>query len=269
MSVHTEPHPSSVAAATQLVLLGCTPAQRPTTDDGYATLIGQYLSDPGFRQQVAEAAAGMGLRILNASPVLGLAVAADATSPLAADATWWRERLRLGSVADRLVAGVALAGIAAYCYPTRQSQTEPATVRFGVSDIDEVIAGHIADVQAGDCVLDDDLIVAWQAWDDRPAAEQTDSGRWKKGSRAYMITAVCRALTDLGLLLHDTTGPADQWRPTDRFRQHVAAHAGTVAYDALAHSPLADRIVADRAARGADQAPPVNEDADGASEEQD
>lgn len=238
----TEPASDQVAAATQLVVLALDPARRPATDDGYRELIDRYHSSAAFSKTVRRAADGMGLVPLHSDDIIGLVLAARPSSALATDARWFRQQVTVRSVEDRLLYGMIVAGIAAYSFPSKQALVDPSTEPFHVVHIDEFISSHTAQVAAGDIALEDDLVGAWQAWDDRPQAELTQGGSYKAHTRLKMIQQVCHLLADLGLLLPDSRQD-DTFRPTDRFRHHLAAHAGTLAYHAFVHSPVVDTFI--------------------------
>lgn len=90
----------------------------PARHDTYGRLLNRYHTEPDLRTAFDETIAGLGLRILSADRVSGLVLIAEPESPLAVtDTSPW---LRIRGSADRMVYGVALAGVAAWCYPNAQ-----------------------------------------------------------------------------------------------------------------------------------------------------
>ncbi len=219
--------------AARLVSLALDPNRRADRDRDYGDLVAQYRTDPELRESTNAVADGMGLRILKADELLGLVLAARRTSPLAATPAWLRTELRANGVDQRMLFGLALIGVAAYCYPTKQSLDERAAVRFGLTDIDEFIVQRSAGLTATEGDSAADLSQAWQVWDDTPQTDRTErDGRLKKGCRLHYVQQACRLLEARALLVADTDHD-DTWRPTDRFRLHLATHGGPAAYAAV------------------------------------
>jgi hypothetical protein len=114
----------------------------PARHDAYARLLDGYQSDPDLRTLFDEVTAGLGVRVLTADRTTGLVLTAESDSPLAVtDTERW---LRIRGVADRMVYGLALAGIAAWCYPSARSVREPGTRRVTALDVDRLIREHAA-----------------------------------------------------------------------------------------------------------------------------
>src|SRR6266568_7268430 len=99
----------------------------PARHDAYARLLDRYQSDPDLRTLFDETAAGLGVRVLAADRTTGLVLTAEPDSPLAVtDTQRW---LRIGGTADRMIYGLALGGVAAWCYPNARAVREPGTRR--------------------------------------------------------------------------------------------------------------------------------------------
>ena len=218
----------------------------PARHDTYSQLLDRYHSDPDLRAFFDEAAGGLGVRVLAADRIAGLVLTAEPDSPLAVTDT--RQWLRIRGTADRMVYGVALGGVAAWCYPNARAVREPGTRRVTAIDVDRLIREHASAVAAGDAVLDGGLGDAWHEYshNHRQVAE-TDSGRLKRDCTVRMCEDVLVMLADFGLLVADKTVPPPRpdlsvWRSTDRFRAHVAAGGGPLAWQTIARSRIPDRL---------------------------
>lgn len=214
----------------------------PARHDTYSQLLDRYHADPELRTAFDETAAGLGVRVLTADRATGLVLTAEADSPLAVtDTSTW---LRIGSAADRMVYGVALGGVAAWCYPTARSVREPGTRRVTAVDVDRLIREHAAAVEAGDVELDDGLGSAWQEYSaHRKQVAETQTGRLKRDCTVWMCEEVLVMLAAFGILIVDRTikpprADLQVWRSTDRFRAHVAASGGPLAWQTIVHSGI-------------------------------
>lgn len=228
-----------------LLRYGLDHAMSPARHDTYSQLLDRYHSDPDLRTFFDEAAAGLGLRVLTADRTAGLVLTAEADSPLAVRDT--RRWLRIRSAADRMVYGVALGGVAAWCYPNARSVREPGTRRVTAVDVDRLIREHAAAVTADDILPGDGGL--GEAWDEyahnRKQVAETEGGRLKRDCTVRMCEDVLAMLADFGLLVADKTVPPPRaelrvWRSTDRFRAHVAASGGPLVWQTIARSHLPD-----------------------------
>ncbi|MFI6172953.1 hypothetical protein ACIBCN_39675 [Nocardia sp. NPDC051052] len=222
----------------------------PSRHDTYSHLLDRYHTDPELRSAFDETAAGLGVRVLTADRMTGLVLTAEAESPLAVtDTSRW---LKIRGSADRMVYGVALGGVAAWCYPTARSVREPGTRRVTAVDVDRLIREHAAAVEVGDVGLDDGLGPAWLEYSTRrKQVELTDGGQLKRYSTVRMCEDVLVMLSVFGLVIVDKTVSPPRtdlqvWRSTDRFRAHVAASGGPLAWQTIAHSGISAQIVADQ-----------------------
>jgi hypothetical protein len=232
---------------------GLDPTMSPARHDTYSQLLDRYHTDPDLRTAFDETASGLDIRVLTADRSTGLVLAAESGSPLAVtDTSQW---LRIRGAGDRMVYGVALAGAAAWCYPTARAVREPGTRRVTAVDVDRLVREHAAAVEAGDVSLHDGLGVAWDEYaNGRKQVAQTSGGRLKRDCTVRMCEDVLAMLASFGLLVNDRSVPPPRaelkvWRSTDRFRAHVAAGGGPLAWQTLTGSQIPDRQLNDEADR--------------------
>lgn len=110
----------------------------PARHDTYSQLLDRYHTDPDLRTAFDETTAGLGVRVLAADRTTGLVLTAESDSPMAvSDTSPW---LRIRGAADRMVYGVALGGVAAWCYPNARAVRQPGTRRVTAVDVDRLIA---------------------------------------------------------------------------------------------------------------------------------
>jgi hypothetical protein len=213
----------------------------PGRHDTYNRLLDRYTTDPELRTAFEETAAGLGLRTLSADRATGLVLTAEIDSPLAVvDTTQW---LRITGAGDRMVYGVALGGVAAWCYPTARAVREPGTRRVTAVDVDRLIREHAAAVEAGEAELSAGLGPAWEEYSvhRKQIAVTKNTGQLKRGCTVKMCEEVLVMLSAFGLVVPDRTIPRPRldlqvWRSTDRFRAHVAAGGGPLAWQTIVNT---------------------------------
>ena len=216
----------------------------PARHDTYRRLLDRYQADPDLRSCFDETAAALGVRVLAADRIAGLVLTAEPDSPLAvADTHRW---LRIGGTADRMIYGLALGGVAAWCYPNARAVREPGTRRVTAVDADRLIREHAAAVAAEQTELQGGFGKAWQEYAQRKQAEETPNGNLKRHCTVKMCEDVLVMLADFGLVVTDRTAPPPRadlrvWRSTDRFRAHVAASGGPLAWQTITGSPSCDQ----------------------------
>lgn len=210
----------------------------PARSDAYTRLLDRYHSDPDLRTAFDETASGLGLRVLAIDRSTGLVLTAEPDSPLAVTDT--RQWLRIRGVSDRLVYGVALGGVAAWCYPNARSLREPGTRRVTAVDADKLVREHAAVLGSGEAV--GTLGPAWSEYARRNQVAETDGRRLRRDCTVRMCEDVLAMLAAFGLVVADKTVPSPRpelgvWRSTDRFRAHVAAGGGPLAWQTIVSSP--------------------------------
>jgi len=222
-----------------LLRYGLDHSLSPARYDIYSRLLDRYQADPDLRSSFDETAAALGVRVLSADRIAGLILTAEPDSPLAVtDTQRW---LRIGGTADRMIYGLALGGVAAWCYPNARAVREPGTRRVTAIDADRLIRDHAAALAAEDTEPGDGLGQAWQEYAQRKQAEETPTGNLKRHCTVKMCEDILVMLSDFGLVVTDRTAPPPRadlkvWRSTDRFRAHVTAGGGPLIWQTLTAS---------------------------------
>src|SRR5215472_2028644 len=158
----------------------------PARHDTYSRLLDRYQSDPDLRVCFDETAAGLGVRVLAADRIAGLVLTAEPDSPLAvADTQRW---LRISGTSDRMIYGLALGGVAAWCYPNARTVREPGTRRVTAVDIDRLIREHATALTSGEDAGNEPLGAAWDEYARRKQVEETDNSRRLK---RYCTVRMC------------------------------------------------------------------------------
>lgn len=210
----------------------------PARHDTYSQLLDRYQADPDLRSCFDETVAALGVRVLAADRIIGLVLTAEPDSPLAvADTQRW---LRITGAADRMIYGLALGGVAAWCYPNARAVREPGTRRVTAVDADRLIREHAAPA-AGD-EPEGSLGESWREYAQRKQVEETPNGRLKRHCTVRMCEDVLVMLADFGLVVPDKTVAPPRaelrvWRSTDRFRAHVAAGGGPLVWQTITVAP--------------------------------
>jgi hypothetical protein len=218
----------------------------PARHDAYGRLLDRYHTDPELRTVFEETANGLGVRVLTSDRRSGMVLTAESDSPLAVtDTSPW---LRIRGSADRMVYGVVLGGIAAWCYPNARAVREPGTRRVTAVDVDRLVREHAAAVEAGEGTLEAELGDAWHEYaHNRKQVAETVTGQLKRDCTVRMCEDALAMLAAFGLLLVDKTTPPPRselkvWRSTDRFRAHVAASGGPLAWQTITDSAAQHRF---------------------------
>lgn len=229
-----------------LLRFALDPAAAPARVDAYGRLLDRFHTDPDLRSMFDEFTGALGARVLAADRLTGLVMTAEPDSPLAVkDTSAW---LRITGVPDRLVYGLALGAVAAWCYPNARAVREPATRRVTAIDVDRLIREHAAAVEAGDIELDAPLADAWDEYiNKRKQVAFTQTRRLTRGCTVRMCEDALTMLAAFRLLVPDRTAPPPRpdlkvWRSTDRFRAHVAAAGGPLVWQTITASGISDRL---------------------------
>ncbi|MFE7115524.1 hypothetical protein ACFU99_08890 [Streptomyces sp. NPDC057654] len=196
--------------------------------DAYGRVLELFHAAPELRTAANEVLRALGTTLLAADRTAGFVLAAEPGSPLAV--TYTRKLLPLGGTQHRLVYGLALAGVTAWCFPNARAVREPGTRRVTALDVDRLIRGQAAAIEAGSTEGEGGLGPAWEAYDrqHKQVVATKKSGRLRRNTTAKMCEDVLQLLASFNLLVADTTMPPPRrdlsvWRSTDRFRAHVAA----------------------------------------------
>lgn len=215
--------------AARLLGFAMRPRLAAGADADYGNLCRDYRVDSSFREIVDAVATGLDLQILAVTDY-GLIISPDAGSVF---------EYRLSDFArrnwdsrQRTLTGLALAGVAASCYPRDEDLEADITVRRNLLQIDglitEVCQGF---VEAGDGTAVNDDEPVWQAWLATPQTRQLARGGYAADCRLGIVQALCVALEEQGFAKRTTT--ANTFQFTDRFRIQIRDSAGHDLLDVL------------------------------------
>ena len=207
---------------------------RPTDKSDYRTLLDRYGTDPAFRDLTEAVAAGLGLSVL-AITRTGLVLSPAVDSVFASKLTDMRNTPM--DTEERLVAGLALIGIAAHAYPNTVDLDDPDARTVNVATIDAFIRRAAAALPplAADSAESlvsarraADIYLAWDAY--VPTAR---GGGYKRGCTYRALDEVLGWMESQGMARPQPALGQHTYQLTDRFRVLVADEASNAAYEAL------------------------------------
>ncbi len=187
----------------------------------YADLLGRYRTDAAFRATFQALAEGLQLVVLEDTP-RALLVGARPESAFAFRLSEYRKG---ASLEQRVLRGLILLGIAAYCYPTRRHLEETGMPVFQAKDVDDFLRGACEQLRkdAGDAIAmpeDPDLAMAWQIYLSQPAVKTGE-----RRSRSATVHIIEQTLDDMvvwGLVREEPAmAKVRQFRALPRFRAQV------------------------------------------------
>jgi hypothetical protein len=224
--------------AARLVAFAMRPKLAAGADADYGSLCREYRVDAGFRELVEAVAAGLDLTILAVTDY-GLVITPDLGSVFEyrladfAKRNWDAEK--------RTLTGLALAGIAASCYPRDEDLESDITVRRTILQIESLIT-EVAQrySQGGEGLPADVDEPVWQAWSATPQTRQLQKGRYAADCRLGIIQNLCSVLEEQGFAKSTTTAGTFQF--TDRFRIQIRDCAGHDLLDALREHAMAGQL---------------------------
>jgi hypothetical protein len=233
----------TATAGNDLLAYALDPARRPSSDQQYRELLNRFRTDPAFTQTVTGLATALGLSILAADDLHGLILDAAQASPFAPTLDYLRESLGIAaSTDDRIIYGLIIAGIAAWCYPTAASLAEPGLRQVRARDVEQKLRA-ICECMAADSNGRSDnaeeLKHAWDAYRTRKPVNPGKGGGLRHDCTMFMVGRALRWLADQRFLLKDPVDP-ELFRATDRFRHHVNAAASHAAYRVIAEALVAE-----------------------------
>lgn len=207
---------------------------RPRADERYRALLRRFQTEPAFAEVVNGLAEPLGLRILAADDLHGLILDATERSPFAPTLDGIRKSLRIpATVEDRLIYGLIIAGVAAWCYPTADAFSEPGLRHVRASQVERKLR-ELCERLATELSEDEpDLARAFHAFAGRKPYKQGKGGGMTHDCTLWMVGHTLRWLAEQQFLIRDAKD-AELYRATDRFRHHVNAAASRRAYQLIA-----------------------------------
>ncbi len=188
---------------------------------GYAELLARYRTDAQFRAGFHALAEGLELVVLEDSP-RGLLVGARPDSVFAFRLAEYRKGATLE---QRVLRGLIILGIAAYCYPTRRHLEETGMPVFQAKDVDDFLRGACEQLrkEAGDAIAmpdEPDLAMAWQIYLSQPAVKAGE--RRSRSATVHLIEQMLDDMVLWGLVREEAdAGKVRQFRALPRFRAQV------------------------------------------------
>lgn len=234
--------PVDFAAANRLLALSLDRSRRPGSDPDHQELLGRFRTDPGYATAVREAAEPLGLRVLGVDPQLGLLLDTTADSPFALRTEDLLRDFKWSSANDRVVYGLALVGIATFCYPTASSFNEPGVRQVTALEVDDWIrkaaeSAQYQNDQAGEQIAPADALGIYVA--EKAVSHNRSSDALRQDCTVYKVGRLLRWLAERGFLVRDP-GDKDRFRTTERFRLHVREVAANAVFEAVQHATRGD-----------------------------
>lgn len=216
-----------VYLAARLIHWGLQGRARPAQEEEYRKLLEKYLDQSEFRESTREVARGLGLQILDASP-LGLVLGTEGDSSFAYKPADFRYVAR---AEDRLIDGLIQVAVAATVFPRSQDlRDDPGIARppIGVDDVESTLRvlcdrlGEKAKTEADPEATG--LYEAWRVYQQRPSVKETGDDRAAARATRRMIQAALERLAQLGCFT--TPESKDTYHPTWRYQVLVRELAG-------------------------------------------
>lgn len=227
--------PDDLVAANRLLALSLDRSSRPGSNTDHGELLGRFRTDPGYASAVRQAAEPLGLRVLGADPQLGLVLDTTADSPFSLRSEDVQREFKWGSANERIIYGVALVGIATFCYPTANSFSESGARLVTALEVGDWIREAAESTQrstepSGDQIAPPDALATYVA--EKAVSHNKSSEALKQDCTVYKVGRLLRWLADGGFLVRDT-GDKDRFRSTERFRLHVREVAANAVFETI------------------------------------
>ena len=224
-----------LTAANQLLALSLDRSRRPGSDPDHRDLLGRFRTDPGYASAVRQAAEPLGLRVLGADPQLGLILDTTADSPFALRADDLQREFKWTSANERIIYGVALVGIATFCFPTANSFSESGARHVTALEVDDWIRKAAESVQSsdepsGEQIAAPDVLASYVA--EKAVSHNKASDALKQDCTVYKVGRLLRWLAERGFLVRDAADK-DRFRSTERFRLHVREVAANSVFETI------------------------------------
>lgn len=222
-------------AANRLLALSLDRSSRPGTDPEHQQLIVRFRTDPGYASTVRQIAQPLGLRVLGANQQLGLVLDPTAGSPFSLRSGDLQEKFRWASANERIIYGVAVVGVATFCYPTAESFKEPGARQLNAIDVDKWIRQAAVSLQDRDNhlaheIAPDDALAIYVA--EKAISRSRKNSKLRSNCTVHKIERVLGWLADQGFLVQDKQNK-QLFRSNERFRVHVREIAANAAFRAV------------------------------------
>ncbi|QOV35873.1 hypothetical protein IM697_38510 [Streptomyces ferrugineus] len=230
--------------AAQLLAFAMRPRLLPSRDNAYRELLRRYRHDGAFRTLTGRIAAGLGLRVLGEHEDIGLAIAADGSSPFETRMeTYARRTQKEGGYAERFLHGIIHLAVAAVSFPRPDDLAKDEYVgRVSVDVVDAVVREACDRLrekaasreESADVPSDaPELELAWHAYANRPETFPTKDKRRAMNTTKGMVSRALNFLAEQGFLTPVKNAGEDVFQTTRRYQLQVRELAATSAFEEL------------------------------------
>jgi hypothetical protein len=222
-----------VADAARLLGFACRPRAYVGRDGGYAELLNRYRTDEEFHDVFDAMASGLDLRVLDVTD-RALLVGAEPHSPFAFRLGEYRK----GDELDRRVLrGLIVLGIAAYCFPTQRSLEDSGLPSLTARDVDDFLRAACEELSKRPRESPDDepgLDLAWQLYLRQPEVKGTDRRRRSQSATVDLIEQTLLDFAEWGLVVEESgVSGVRRFRGLPRLRVQVREMASQHAFSVL------------------------------------
>jgi hypothetical protein len=221
-----------VADAARLLGFACRPRAYAGREAGYAELLNRYRTDEEFHDVFEAMASGLDLRVLELTD-RALLVGAELESPLAFRLSEYRK----GDELDRrVIRGLIVLGIAAYCFPTQRSLEDTGLPHLTAREVDDFLRAACEELRKRPPESDDEpgLDLAWRLYLRQPEVKGTDRRRRSQSATVDLIEQTLLDFADWGLVTEETVvGGVRRFRGLPRLRVQVRELASQHAFSVL------------------------------------
>ena len=222
-----------VADAARLLGFACRPRAYVGRDGGYAELLDRYRTDEEFHEVFDAMASGLDLRVLDVTD-RALLVGAELHSPFAFRLGEYRK----GDELDRrVIRGLIVLGIAAYCFPTQRSLEDTGLPALTARDVDDFLRAACEELRKRPPASPDDepgLDLAWQLYLRQPEVKATDRRRRSQSATVDLIEQTLLDFAEWGLVVEESgVGGVRRFRGLPRLRVQVREMASQHAFSVL------------------------------------
>jgi hypothetical protein len=231
--------------ANRLLALGLRPKQLPSKDPDYAALVERYNRDDEFTATVQQAAAGLGLLVLEVGTRTGAVLAATEDSVFQIKMDDYSRRAAFGGKrsVEKLLHGVIHLAVAALGFPRPDDLANDSYVgRVSVEQVDGAVRETCRKLHERAAAAETDgdpldgapeLERVWRTYLRRPEVAQTKDGRIAPDTTRGMVGKALRFLAEEGMLTQVGSEQGGIYRTTPRYQVQVRELASLRAFDEL------------------------------------
>jgi hypothetical protein len=222
-----------VADAARLLGFACRPRAYVGREGGYEELLNRYRTDEEFHEVFEAMASGLDLRVLDVAD-RALLVGAELHSPFAFRLGEYRK----GDELDRRVLrGLIVLGIAAYCFPTQRALEDTGLPSLTAREVDDFLRAACEALRKRPAESADDepgLDMAWQLYLRQPEVKGTDRRRRSQSATVDLIEQTLEDFADWGLVVEESgVAGVRRFRGLPRLRVQVREMASQHAFSVL------------------------------------